>query len=354
MTTHTAHPGEMGTPAPVPAPVQPANPQPASVGGSLRARFSAQIQQLLALAALALIFVFFSITTDNFLQWGNITSILLASAVIGTMALGATFVIATSGIDLSVGTGMTLCAVMTGVFLSSEWLGLPLVVGIALSIAFGAGMGFINGINVAVLKIPPFIATLAMMMVAQGLALIISKSTPIYLTDVSGFYEISQGELLPQLPNAALIFIVCAIFAALVMSKTLLGRYALSIGSNEEATRISGVNTKRWLIIIYTFAGVFTALAAILLSARLASAQPATGMGYELEAIAAVVIGGTSLSGGRATIFGTFIGALLMAVLANGLQIMSIPQEWQKVAIGIVILIAVFADNLRRSREKKA
>lgn len=322
-------------------------------GTQLATRMGAQLQQLLALAALAAIFLFFSFSTDTFFQWNNITSILLSSAVIGTMALGATFVIATSGIDLSVGTGMTLCAVMTGVFLSSDWLGLPLPIGIVLSIAFGAFMGFINGINVAIFKIPPFIATLAMMMVAQGLALIITKSTPIYLNGVSGFSAISQGELIPEFPNAALVFIICALCAAVVMSKTLLGRYALSIGSNEEATRISGVNTRRWLVAIYTFAGIFTALAAILLSARLNSAQPATGMGYELEAIAAVVIGGTSLSGGRATIFGTFIGALLMAVLANGLQIMSIPQEWQKVSIGIVILIAVFADNLRRSREKK-
>ncbi|MDO4762090.1 MAG: ABC transporter permease [Corynebacterium sp.] len=322
-------------------------------GTQLATRMGAQLQQLLALAALAAIFLFFSFSTDNFFQWNNITSILLSSAVIGTMALGATFVIATAGIDLSVGTGMTLCAVMTGVFLSGDWLGLPLPVGILLSIAFGAFMGFINGINVAIFKIPPFIATLAMMMVAQGLALIITKSTPIYLNGVSGFSGISQGQLIPDFPNAALVFIICALFAAVVMSKTLLGRYALSIGSNEEATRISGVNTRRWLVAIYTFAGIFTALAAVLLSARLNSAQPATGMGYELEAIAAVVIGGTSLSGGRATIFGTFIGALLMAVLANGLQIMSIPQEWQKVSIGIVILIAVFADNLRRSREKK-
>ncbi|GAA1471818.1 ABC transporter permease [Corynebacterium felinum] len=322
-------------------------------GTQLATRMGAQLQQLLALAALAAIFLFFSFSTDNFFQWNNITNILLSSAVIGTMALGATFVIATAGIDLSVGTGMTLCAVMTGVFLSGDWLGLPLPVGILLSIAFGAFMGFINGINVAIFKIPPFIATLAMMMVAQGLALIITKSTPIYLNGVNGFSGISQGQLISDFPNAALVFIICALFAAVVMSKTLLGRYALSIGSNEEATRISGVNTRRWLVAIYTFAGIFTALAAILLSARLNSAQPATGMGYELEAIAAVVIGGTSLSGGRATIFGTFIGALLMAVLANGLQIMSIPQEWQKVSIGIVILIAVFADNLRRSREKK-
>lgn len=328
--------------------------QSTATASTLNARLGAQLQQLLALAALALIFIFFSVSTDNFFQWGNITSILLSSAVIGTMALGATFVIATSGIDLSVGTGMTLCAVMTGVFLSGDWLGLPLPIGIIAAIAFGAFMGFINGMNVAIFKIPPFIATLAMMMVAQGLALIITKSTPIYLTDVPAFAAISQGEVIPEFPNAALVFIICAIIAAVVMSKTLLGRYALSIGSNEEATRISGVNTRNWLIAIYTFAGIFTALAAILLSARLNSAQPATGMGYELEAIAAVVIGGTSLSGGRATIFGTFIGALLMAVLANGLQIMSIPQEWQKVSIGIVILIAVFADNLRRSREKKA
>lgn len=321
---------------------------------TLKLKLDGRLQQLLALAALAVIFIFFSFASPNFLNWGNFSAILLASAVIGTMALGATFVIATSGIDLSVGTGMTLCAVIAGVLLNPNWLGLPLPVGLLLTLAFGALLGLVNGFNVAVLKIPPFIATLAMMMVAQGLALVITKSTPIYLSDVAGFSWLSQGKLVGGLPNAALIFVLLTVVATFAMSKTLLGRYALSIGSNEEATRLSGVNTRRWLILIYTFAGIFTAFAAILLSARLNSAQPATGMGYELEAIAAVVIGGTSLSGGRATVVGTFIGALLMSVLSNGLQIMSIPQEWQKVAIGIVILLAVYADNVRRSHERKA
>src|SRR5699024_10611772 len=154
-----------------------------------------------------------------------------------------------------------------------------------------------------------------------------------------------------RIPNAVFIFAVVALVAWFLMNKTLVGRYAIAIGSNAEATKLSGVNTKRWTLYIYMTAFMFTATAGIVMASRLNSAQPALGIGYELEAIAAVVIGGTSLAGGRASIIGTLIGALLMAELSNGLQIMSIPQEWQRVAIGIVILIAVYADNLRRRKE---
>ena len=210
---------------------------------------------------------------------------------------------------------MALCAVMSGVFLVNWHL--PLPIGVAGAILFGGLIGFVNGFNVAILKIPPFIATLAMMLVAQGLALVISNSAPIYFTDV-------------------------------VLNKTVLGRYTYSIGSNVEATALSGINTKKWLIIIYSLAGLFIGLAGVMISARLGSAQPATGMGYELQAIAAVVIGGTSLFGGKGTIVGTVIGALIMSVLNNGLQIVSVPQEWQNVILGGVILLAVYADNIRR------
>lgn len=314
------------------------------------------LQKFLAFGALIVLFAAFSLASPNFLSWSNFSGILLATSVTGVMALGATFVIATSGIDLSVGTAMTLSAVMTAVFLSPDYLGLPLIVGVVLGVLFGAFTGFINGINIAVLKIPPFIATLAMMLVAAGLALVISGTRPIYFSEVEGFSSISLGSVIPgvNLPNAVLIFFVAVAIAAVLLSKSLIGRYALSIGSNEEATKISGINTKTWLIRIYTLAGCFTGLAGVLMASRLNSAQPALGQGYELEAIAAVVIGGTSLSGGRGSIVGTMIGALLMAVLTNGLQIISIPQEWQKVAVGIVILIAVFADNVRRRKEGRA
>lgn len=313
-----------------------------------RINLRAQLHQGLAFASLVILFVFFSLASEDFMEWTNVSSILLSTAVIGILALGTTFVIITAGIDLSTGTGMTLCAVMTGIFLTN--MQLPLVAGVVGGILTGALIGLVNGVNVAILKIPPFIATLAMMLIAQGLALVISGTQPIYFTDVDGFINIALGELVPGLPNAALVLFGMAIFGGLVLAKTLLGRYAFAIGSNEEATSISGIPVRKWKILIYTLAGVFTGVAGVVLAARLNSAQPSLGLGYELQAIAAVVIGGTTLSGGRGSIVGTMIGALLMSVLTTGLRIMSIPQEWQTVVIGVVILIAVYADNLRRRR----
>ncbi len=245
---------------------------------------------------------------------------------------------------------MTLCAVMTGVFL--VFLDLPIIVGVLGGILTGALIGFISGFSVSILKIPPFIATLAMMMVAKGLALVISDATPIYFNDVQGFDKIALGDIIPgvPLPNGILIFFLMVIIGGILLSKTIVGRYTFAIGSNEEATRLSGINVNKWKMIIYTLAGCFTGIAGVLMASRLNSAQPALGQGYELEAIAAVVIGGTSLSGGRGSIVGTMIGALIMSVLTNGLRILSIPQEWQTVVIGIVIIIAVYIDVLRRRK----
>lgn len=312
------------------------------VGGFLRR----QLQQSLAFGTLVILVAFFSIFGNNFFTWSNISGILLSTAVIGILALGTTFVIITGGIDLSIGTGMTLAAVMTGIFITK--MGLPVWLGVLGGIATGVLMGFINGVNVAFLKLPPFIATLGMMMVAQGLALVISGVAPIYFSSSApDFKQIALGTLIPGLPNAVLITIVLAVIAYLILNRTILGRYTFAIGSNEEATRLSGVNTRRWKVLIYMLAGAFTGIAGVVIAARLDSAQPQLGVGYELQAIAAVIIGGTSLLGGRGSILGTVIGALIMSVLINGLRIMSIQTEWQNVVVGIVILIAVFFDSLR-------
>lgn len=320
---------------------------PPKSGGAM-SFLRAKLQQSLAFGTLIVLVIFFSIASSNFFSWSNISSILLATAVIGILALGTTFVIITGGIDLSIGTGMTLAAVMTGIFLVN--MQLPLIVGVLGGIATGALMGVINGVNIAILKLPPFIATLAMMLIAQGLALVISGVRPIYFSSVEGFKNIALGTLIPGLPNAVLILFLLAIVAYLLLSKTIFGRYTFAIGSNEEATRLSGVNTRKWLIVVYTVAGVFTGFAGVVIAARLDSAQPQIGVGYELQAIAAVIIGGTSLLGGRGSIMGTVIGALIMSVLINGLRIMSIQTEWQNVVVGIVILIAVFTDTLRQRR----
>ncbi|MDT7584194.1 MAG: ribose transport system permease protein [Pseudonocardiales bacterium] len=314
------------------------------VRGTLRDR----LQQFLAFASLIVIFAFFAVVSPDFLNYGNVTAILFSTVVIGTLALGTTFVIITGGIDLSLGTGMALCAVISGVLIVNS--GLPMPLGVLGAVLFGGVIGLVNGINVAVLKLPPFIATLAMMLVAQGLALVISGSAPIYFNDSPNYSKISTGSIIPgtNFPNAVLIFAVLAVAAGVLLNKTVLGRYTYSIGSNEEATALSGINVRGWKLIIYTLAGLFTGLAGVLISARLGSAQPATGVGYELQAIAAVVIGGTSLSGGKGSIVGTVIGALIISVLNNGLQIMSIPQEWQNVILGCVILVAVYADMARK------
>ncbi|WP_129669839.1 ABC transporter permease [Phytoactinopolyspora endophytica] len=309
-----------------------------------------QLQQILALASLIVLVGFFSLASSNFLTWSNITGILLSTAVIGILALGTTFVIITGGIELSLGTGMTLAAVMTGVFLVN--LGWPLFLGVLGGVLVGALIGLINGINVAFLKIPPFIATLAMMLIAEGLALVISGAAPIYFTEVSGFNDISRGNVIPglDLPNAVLILFVLTLVGAVILGRSILGRYTFAIGSNEEAAGISGINIKKWKIIVYTLSGAFMGIAGVVLAARLNSAQPSLGVGYELQAIAAVVIGGTSLQGGKGSVVGTLIGALIVGTVTNGLRIMSVPQEWQTVIIGLVILVAVYTDILRRGK----
>ncbi|WP_225843168.1 ABC transporter permease [Streptomyces albus] len=325
------------------APPDDSAPPRTAHGGTLRGR----LQQLLALGGLVVICVVFAVADPIFLSYGNITSVLFATVVIGTLALGATFVIISGGIDLSVGTGMALCAVVAGVLITD--MGLPIAVGVLGTLLFGALLGFVNGCNVSVLGLPPFIATLAMMLVAGGLALVVSGSAPIYF-DSTAYTDISTGSIVPgtDFPNAVLILAVVAILAGVTLSRTVLGRYTYALGSNEEATALSGVDVRRWKIVVYTLAGLFTGLAGILISARLGSAQPATGMGYELQAIAAVVIGGTSLNGGKGSIGGTVIGALIISVLNNGLQVLAVPQEWQNVILGSVIVVAVWADLARK------
>ena len=311
------------------------------------------MQLLVVIAALVVILVFFSLAEPKFASTKIYLDIVLQAAFTGVMALGATFVIATGGIDLSVGTGLSFVAVMAGVFLAGDKMNLPLGVGLVLTILVGAGVGLINGLNVSILGLPPFIATLAMMMVARGLALVISQTQSIKIKNPD-YMALATGTLIPHVANAALIFVLLTILATFLMNKTLLGRYALAIGSNEEATRLSGVNVRLWKIIIYVVAGVFMAIGAVLYSARLGLVQPAEGVGMELNVIAAAVIGGTSLSGGRASIPGALVGALIMETLKKGLIMMSIAQDYQYVVTGIAILLAVAVDNIRRARENAA
>nr|WP_211110038.1 ABC transporter permease [Acuticoccus mangrovi] len=309
-------------------------------------------QRLLAFASLVALLVGFSLASPNFMQMSNIIAILQATSVNGVLAVAVTLVIITGGIDLSVGTMMTFCAVIAGVVLT--YWGLPMPFGILAAIGAGAFCGLCSGTFVAKMKIPPFIATLGMMLILKGLALVISGTRPIYFNDTPGFDLISRGSIVGSIvpglpiPNGVMILFLVAIGTAYILGRTILGRYCFALGSNEEAVRLSGVNTDAWKMAIYALAGGIVGIAGLLIASRLNSAQPALGLGYELEAIAAVVIGGTSLSGGRGTILGTLIGALIMAVLTNGLRILSVAQEWQTVVTGAIIILAVYADQVRR------
>ena len=331
-------------------------PAPSPAANAPAAADSQAKQKLLAFASLiALIVIFSVLKPDAFFTTDNIIGILQSTTVIGVLAIASTFIIITSGIDLSVGVLMTFCAVMAGVFMVN--LGLPMWIGVPGAVLVGALCGTVSGLAITKLRVPPFIATLGMMMLLKGASLIITQTRPIYFNDVEGFDAISLGSVLSELvpglpiPNGVLIMFIVAVVCAVVLNKTALGRYTFALGSNEEAVRLSGVNVDRWKVIIYAFSGGICGIAGLLIASRLNSAQPALGQGYELDAIAAVVIGGTSLSGGVGTILGTIIGAFIMSVLINGLRIMSVAQEWQMVLTGLIIILAVYTDNLRRKKQ---
>ncbi len=314
----------------------------------------AALQKAVAFVVLIALIAYFGVAAPNFLTEANIVGILQSTAVNGVLGVAVTFVIISGGIDLSIGTLMTFTAVMCGVVLTN-W-GLPMIFGVVAALAFGALWGAVSGVIIAKLRVPPFIATLGMMLLLKGLALVIAEDKPIYFNDTPNFSLISNDSLVSyfwpsfEVPNGVLILFVVAITASIILNKTLLGRYVFALGSNEEAARLSGVNVDFWKILTYALGGLICGIAGLIIASRLNSAQPALGQGYELEAIAATVIGGTSLSGGRGTMLGTIIGAFIMSVLTNGLRIMGVAQEWQIVVTGVIIIVAVYVDMLLRQR----
>ncbi len=314
----------------------------------------AALQKAVAFVVLIALIGYFGFAAPNFLTEDNIVGILQATAVNGVLGVASTLVIITGGIDLSVGTLMTFTAVMCGVTLNNSWH-LPMIFGVVAALVFGGLCGGLSGLIIAKLRVPPFIATLGMMLLLKGLALVIAQDKPIYFNDTPNFSVISNDSLIGayvpslQIPNGVMILFAVAIIGSIVLNKTLLGRYIFALGSNEEAARLSGVNVDGWKIATYALGGVICGVAGLIIASRLNSAQPALGQGYELEAIAATVIGGTSLSGGRGTMLGTIIGAFIMSVLTNGLRIMGVAQEWQIVVTGVIIIVAVYVDmRLRR------
>jgi ribose transport system permease protein len=281
------------------------------------------------------------------MSFDNLMTVILQTSVIGILAIGVTFVIVAAGIDLSLGAVLALSGM---VIAKSASGGLPVWLAVVCGVAVGTALGIANGVLVARLALPPFIATLGTMMVARGLTLVISEARPVYFLQVPTFKLISQGSLFSAVPYPIIYLVALALVASFVLRRLAIGRYIYSLGSNEAAVRLSGVNVDWVKIFTYGVCGLLAGVAGVVLTARLNSAQPAAGMSYELDAIAAAVIGGTSLSGGEGTILGTMIGALIMGVLKNGLNLMNVSQFWQQVAMGIVVIGAVYMDIVRRRR----
>ncbi|MCQ1580756.1 ABC transporter permease/substrate-binding protein [Streptomyces parvus] len=296
-----------------------------------------------ALSALVVLVVAMSLLSGDFLTTQNLLNVGVQAAVTAILAFGVTFVIVSAGIDLSVGSVAALSA--TVLAWSATSAGVPVVLAVVLAIVTGIACGFVNGALISYGKLPPFIATLAMLSIARGLSLVISQGSPIAFPDsVSRLGDTLGG----WLPVPVLVMIAMGLVTALILGRTFIGRSMYAIGGNEEAARLSGLRVKRQKIVIYALSGLFAAVAGIVLASRLVSAQPQAAQGYELDAIAAVVIGGASLAGGVGKASGTLIGALILAVLRNGLNLLSVSAFWQQVVIGVVIALAVLLDTLRR------
>ncbi|MFI7325867.1 substrate-binding domain-containing protein [Streptomyces rubiginosohelvolus] len=296
-----------------------------------------------ALSALVVLVVAMSLLSGDFLTTQNLLNVGVQAAVTAILAFGVTFVIVSAGIDLSVGSVAALSA--TVLAWSATSAGVPVVLAVVLAIVTGIACGFVNGALISYGKLPPFIATLAMLSIARGLSLVISQGSPIAFPDsVSRLGDTLGG----RLPVPVLVMIAMGLITALILGRTFIGRSMYAIGGNEEAARLSGLRVKRQKIVIYALSGLFAAVAGIVLASRLVSAQPQAAQGYELDAIAAVVIGGASLAGGVGKASGTLIGALILAVLRNGLNLLSVSAFWQQVVIGVVIALAVLLDTLRR------
>lgn len=309
------------------------------IGGAVR------IESLLVLIVLV---VALSLASPYFLSISNALNILLATSVIGILGFASTFVIAAAGIDLSVGSVLGFGGVVGA--LAVNVVGLPWPFGIVAALLGGALCGVINGLLTARALIPAFIVTLGMLGVARGAVLVLTNGQPVYGLP-GAMVWLGQGRPF-GIPVPAIVFIAVAIVTHFILSRTRFGRYTLVIGDNPAAARATGIHVERHLIALYTLSGVLSGLAGLLAAARVNSGDPTAGTGYELSAITAAIIGGTNLFGGRASVIGTLIGALIMGVLQNGLNLLAVSSFYQQMAIGTVLVLAVWLDQINRGRAR--
>jgi ribose transport system permease protein len=312
-------------------------------------RLSRSHKQLLStFSGLFILGVVFTVLSEYFFSVNNLLTVATQTAVIAVIALGQTYVLITGGIDLSIGSNMALSAVITGMVMKL----MPdpplflVAFGMLTGLLTGATAGAISGILITFGNIPPFIATLGTMTVVRGLALTLTKGLPVSGLPAS-FTVWGTGATL-GIPNPVIVMVILALLFGFILAKTRLGRHVYAVGSNFEAARLSGVNTKKTLITVYIFSGILAASAGLIMAARIISAHPAAGDGYELDAVASSVIGGTSTMGGEGSIAGTFIGAFVIGVMRNGLNLIGVSPFIQKIVIGIVIVGSVFFDRIKR------
>lgn len=318
------------------------------------------MQKLLAPVALVILYVLFAIVGDNFFTWVTVENILQSAYYIGFMAFGVTFIIITGGIDLSLGTVMMCAALLGGyVFNTTQSMIGAVLVTLLVAVAFGV----INGILIAKLKLPPFIATLGTQLVSMGIGSIITKvqsqTWPPASAEVGGWFKqyFVRYKIFDAIPIGAVWLFLFFIIAALILHKTKFGRYAYAIGSNEEAARLSGINVDNWKIGVYVLSGFFVGMAALFYAAVYSTITPGTGAGQEMHGITGVVVGGTSMAGGSGTMVGTLIGVFIMSVIKNGLPACGLQAPWQNFFTGIVVIGAVLLDIQRTkaaSKVKKA
>lgn len=314
-------------------------------------------QQAVVVCALVVICIVFSLMTNKFLQPTTFTNIAKSAYYIAFMAIGVTFVIATGGIDLSIGT-VAICSALIGGTLMEK--GLPMVLVLLVILATGCAFGLLNGLMVSKLELPAFIATLGTMMMSRGLGSIVSKTKTISFPQgeqpgawFRELFMITRADsFLPRnFPTGFVLLAITVFIMALLLGRTKIGRYILSIGSNKEATRLSGIPVAKYETIAYVLSGFFASLAGIAYVAVFSTAQPNTGNGFELDAIAGVVIGGTSLAGGVGSVFGTIVGVFIMTVLKIGFPYIGVQSHYQLFITGIILVFAVYMDILNRKRK---
>ena len=286
-----------------------------------------------------------TIINSNFLTANNLLNLLLQVTSNALIAFGMTFVILTGGIDLSVGSILALSSALTAGLLGS---GMPVTLAILISLILGCILGMMNGLLISYGKLAPFIVTLATMTIFRGATLVYTNGNPITkgLSDTFLFQFLGQGYIV-GIPFPVIIMFIVFIVLYVLLHKTAFGKSVYAIGGNEKAAYISGVKLNKVKIIIYSISGMMASISGLIITSRLSSAQPTAGASYEMDAIAAVVLGGTSLSGGKGRILGTLIGALIIGVLNNGLNIIGVSAFWQQVVKGVVILIAVLIDRFK-------